>query len=81
MGLIAIVTAGQLYDISGWLDDAALLEQSSKDLTNSVTQFNRFDPPVSRRRRKRRKGAQKRKRRRKEMSSPAPATCIFFIHG
>ena len=31
------------------LDDAALLEQSSKDLTNSVTQFNRFDPPVSRR--------------------------------
>ena len=49
MGLIAIVTAGQLYDISGWLDDAALLEQSSKDLTNSVTQFNRFDPPVSRR--------------------------------
>ena len=52
MGLIAIVTAGQLYDISGWLDDNALLEQSSKDLTNSVTQFNRFDPPVSRRRRR-----------------------------
>ena len=53
MGLIAIVTAGQLYDISGWLDDAALLEQSSKDLTNSVTQFNRFDPPFSRRQRRR----------------------------
>ena len=53
MGLIAIVTAGQLYDISGWLDDDALLEQSSKDLTNSVTQFNRFDPPVSRRQRRR----------------------------
>ena len=52
MGLIAIVTGGQLYDISGWLDDNALWEQSSKDLTNSVTQFNRFDPPVSRRRRR-----------------------------
>ena len=52
------------------LDDAALLEQSSKDLTNSVTQFNRFDPPVSRRR-----------RRNEEEKKELTCTCnMYFLH-
>ena len=61
------------------LDDAALLEQSSKDLTNSVTQFNRFDPPVSRRRRRNEEevGEEQERRKRKELT----CTCnMYFLH-
>ena len=61
------------------LDDAALLEQSSKDLTNSVTQFNRFDSPVSRRRRRNEEEEEEEQERRKRKE--LTCTCnMYFLH-
>ena len=68
------------------LDDDALLEQSSKDLTNSVTQFNRFDPPVSRRRRWRKieeeeKEEKEKEEEEKEEEKEVTCTCnMNFLH-